>query len=266
MLAIGEFSKICNVTTKTLRYYDEINLVKPIKIDENSGYRFYDVSQLKDMLLIEKLKRYNFTLGEIGVYLNGSVEESYIMTKLIEKKLEILNQLDEMNSVVSLIDDDILNIERGRDIMSYLEDIKVEIVEVDDLNIYYIRDKINIVDFGMHLQKLYEGLMKEGLTPIGGPMTIYHDSEFKPEDYDVEMAIPVKEVTDKTRVIKGGLRAKSILKGSYENLTSIYSNLNEWIEKENYKITLSPYEVYVTDPNTVAVEDNITEVYYPISK
>lgn len=42
MLSIGEFSKICKVSTKTLRYYDEIGLIKPSKINqENSGNVIY---------------------------------------------------------------------------------------------------------------------------------------------------------------------------------------------------------------------------------
>ena len=55
MLPIGEFSKICNVTTKTLRYYDEIGLLKPSIVNGHNGYRYYDVQQLKTILLITKL-------------------------------------------------------------------------------------------------------------------------------------------------------------------------------------------------------------------
>lgn len=43
MLSIGEFSRVCGVTSRTLRYYDKINLIKPSHIDIASGYRFYDL-------------------------------------------------------------------------------------------------------------------------------------------------------------------------------------------------------------------------------
>lgn len=33
MFTIGQFSKICRVTTKTLRHYDEIDLLKPVRVD-----------------------------------------------------------------------------------------------------------------------------------------------------------------------------------------------------------------------------------------
>ncbi|WP_294341724.1 MerR family DNA-binding transcriptional regulator [uncultured Clostridium sp.] len=35
MLTIGEFSKICKVSSRTLRHYDSINLIKPKKINED---------------------------------------------------------------------------------------------------------------------------------------------------------------------------------------------------------------------------------------
>ena len=47
MLLIGEFSKICKVSTKTLRYYAEIELILPSEIDPKNGYRYYAIEQLK---------------------------------------------------------------------------------------------------------------------------------------------------------------------------------------------------------------------------
>lgn len=41
MLSIGEFSKICQVSAKTLRYYDEIGLLRPEEINPENGYRYY---------------------------------------------------------------------------------------------------------------------------------------------------------------------------------------------------------------------------------
>ena len=56
MLSIGEFSKICKVSTKTLRYYAEIGLILPSEINPENGYRYYAIEQLEIMLLIIRLK------------------------------------------------------------------------------------------------------------------------------------------------------------------------------------------------------------------
>ena len=55
MLSIGDFSKICNVSTKTLRYYAEIGLILPNEINNETGYRYYSIEQLETMLFIKRL-------------------------------------------------------------------------------------------------------------------------------------------------------------------------------------------------------------------
>ena len=71
MLSIGEFSKICQVSTKTLRYYEEIGLLYPKYVNEH-GYRYYDTSQLEKMLMIQRLKNYYFSLDEIKEIINSN--------------------------------------------------------------------------------------------------------------------------------------------------------------------------------------------------
>lgn len=63
---IGEFSKLCQVTVKTLRHYEEIGLLIPFEVDEWTGYRYYDIGQLRQMTRIVYLKRLGFSLEEIA--------------------------------------------------------------------------------------------------------------------------------------------------------------------------------------------------------
>ena len=46
MFKIGDFSKFSRVSVKALRYYDEIGLLKPVKVDQLTGYRYYSVEQI----------------------------------------------------------------------------------------------------------------------------------------------------------------------------------------------------------------------------
>ena len=39
---IGEVSKICEIPIKTLRFYEEEGLIKPVQVDMFTGYRYYD--------------------------------------------------------------------------------------------------------------------------------------------------------------------------------------------------------------------------------
>lgn len=71
MLTIGQMSKICGVSVKTLRHYEKIGLLRPRKTDEANGYRYYEDSQISTMLLIGRLKRYGFSLTDIHSGLAG---------------------------------------------------------------------------------------------------------------------------------------------------------------------------------------------------
>ena len=57
MYKIGDFSKISEVSIKTLRYYDDINLLKPSYQDFFTGYRYYEETQLNEITLIKNQLR-----------------------------------------------------------------------------------------------------------------------------------------------------------------------------------------------------------------
>lgn len=60
---IGDLAKQLNITTRTIRYYDQKGLVTPSRVSE-SGYRLYSNEQIKQLKLIIFLKRTRlFTQG-----------------------------------------------------------------------------------------------------------------------------------------------------------------------------------------------------------
>ncbi|MFN2202590.1 MAG: MerR family transcriptional regulator, partial [Caldilineaceae bacterium] len=65
MLKIGEFSKLAQVSVKTLRYYDELGLFKAEWVDRYSGYRYYSLDQLPRLNRILALRDLGFSLVQI---------------------------------------------------------------------------------------------------------------------------------------------------------------------------------------------------------
>ena len=64
-----------------------------------------------------------------------------------------------------------------------------------------------------------------------------------------------------------GLCLKTVVQGSYLQLSSVYAKQIEWAEREGYENSNALYEVYVTDPTEVSKESElVTEVYYPVKK
>ncbi len=69
ILRIGDFSKINHISIQTLRFYDQIGLLKPYKVDDQTNYRYYHINQSALVDLIQYLRQLNFSLRDIKVIL-----------------------------------------------------------------------------------------------------------------------------------------------------------------------------------------------------
>lgn len=70
MFKIGDFSRFSRVSVKTLRYYDEVGLLKPAKVDRFTGYRYYSAEQLPRLNRILALKDLGLPLEEVSPYVS----------------------------------------------------------------------------------------------------------------------------------------------------------------------------------------------------
>lgn len=86
---IGDFSKLVEMPVSTLRYYDEIGVLKPSRIDRYSGYRYYSDQEYDKAMLIKDLLFLGFSLEEIIMYQDALTEE------VIQNKINELRQAVE---------------------------------------------------------------------------------------------------------------------------------------------------------------------------
>ena len=272
MLSIGEFSNICKVSAKTLRYYAEIGLLEPSEVNPDNGYRYYAIEQLEKMLFINRLKVYSFSLDEIKTILQlEEMQDDNLYLAFIHKKKEIEEQLHNYRNLLTQLEDDISAIEQGKSIMSYMDKIDVRLVDVPKMYLLSIRKMVQVEDYPTEYIKCYEKLFKriaaDKLTMTGSPMVLFHSAKYSPAGLDTEFAIPIQEYATGTRDFCPGLCLKTVVQGAYSELPSVYAKQIEWAEKEGYQNTDALFEVYITDPSQIAnVKDNITEVYYPVKK
>lgn len=65
LLTIGAFAKACRLSPKALRLYDELDLLRPCRVDPDTGYRYYAVAQLERARLVAWLRRLGMPLARI---------------------------------------------------------------------------------------------------------------------------------------------------------------------------------------------------------
>ena len=104
MLKIGEFSRLSQVTVKTLHHYDELGLIKPAHIDPATNYRFYTIQQLPRIHRIMALKELGLSLEQIGLMLDEEMSTEQIRGMLRLKQAEIQQQMREEQRQLALVE------------------------------------------------------------------------------------------------------------------------------------------------------------------
>lgn len=89
MYRIGDFARLCQIPVKTLRYYDEIGLLRPARVAGSTGYRYYIGAQLERLNRILVFKDLGFSLHEIRGLVAENVPLDHLRGMLRQKHDEL---------------------------------------------------------------------------------------------------------------------------------------------------------------------------------
>ncbi|MBR5230637.1 MAG: MerR family transcriptional regulator, partial [Clostridia bacterium] len=97
MMTIKEFATLCGCNTQTLRYYDKIDLLKPVKVDQWSGYRYYTKAQAIAFVKIKNLQAADFTIDEIKALL--TMPDQRVFEAFDQKIAEQAQKLERIKEI-----------------------------------------------------------------------------------------------------------------------------------------------------------------------
>lgn len=97
MITIQGFAKLCGCNTQTLRYYDRIGLLPPARVDEWTGYRYYEEEQALRFVKIKNLQQADFSIDEIRPLLDG--ENDRLMEAFARKIAEQEQKLEQIRKI-----------------------------------------------------------------------------------------------------------------------------------------------------------------------
>ncbi len=245
MLQIGEFSRVCLVSVKTLHHYDRIGLLTPAEVDSFTGYRYYRTEQIDTMNYIRRLKRYGFSLEEIQRLITLS-DHKELADALRRQKEKLKQKQQEMNAVLNELQAHISVFERTGDIMTYQKGYTIEIKNSPAMNVLANRTMMGVDEFGKYYGTLFERVPKERVTPTGLNGARYYDEEFNHDSSDIEVFIGIKE-RDKADVVMEPCEcAMTVHRGGYSTLSEAYGAVASWIAENGYEIAGAPFDLYNT--------------------
>lgn len=112
-IRVKRLAKISGISSRTLRFYDQIGLLKPAYYGENR-YRYYDEEQILTLQQILLYRELNFSLNDIQRIISS--DEFSKIDALISHKQVLSQNLDRTKKLIQTIDQTIVRL-RGKIIM-----------------------------------------------------------------------------------------------------------------------------------------------------
>ncbi len=299
MLTIGQFAQIGQVTIKLLRYYDRIGLLKPVSINEETGYRYYVIEQLGVINRIMALKNLGLSLKEISNLMQDDVSLAEMRGMLKLKQAELRQhieqtqlQLNEVETRLSLLEGD----------PAYVE-VDVAFKSIAPQNVLSVR--VPIQD-GDDIDPLFERLkasIRKTKVQVGTPIGIYHPypnplcasqplltrvdgstvhfHELPGEGLaDIEAAYTLHdEPPTSTLTLSSGhrinarqlpkidLAATIVFNGSFRERGHVYHAFAQQAEQGGYRLNGAIREVYLRVVNGNPYDpENMVEIQFPIER
>lgn len=277
-LSIGEFAKIKNITTETLRHYDRVGVLRPVEVNNETGYRYYSLLQGEKLTIITELRKLGMSLDDIKTFFNNkNVRQSLDMLKNEHQKL--LSSIAEMIELESSIKSKIVRLESMISTMKNIEVDNIFFEEIDKRYILKMSRKINsTIDFNYSFEEL-GGLLKEATLALANNSigTIVHKDEVdipdeKRKHYRLFMFIDEEEYKNEQyvefrAVIDKGMFACMYTHGPVKNISKVLRSMKDKVLAMGYEVTGDCLEFNRIDPSvTDKVEEELYEIQIPIRR
>lgn len=229
------FAKRAGLSPSALRYYDDVDLLKPARVDEATGYRYYSEVQLEQAELIRFLRSLELPLGEIRVTL-AATDPAALAAHLKGYRRDVRARLDEKERILTDIK---LFAQRQLESSSYT----VRLREVPAHAFLSIRRRAFVATLSATMAAVSSSLLsylKEiGEAPSGLWFTLYHNPDYNDVEVDIEVYMPTpRPLPSRGEIRQGNFPAQkhvwTVHEGPYERIGQAYRALQGWLDAHGY--------------------------------
>jgi DNA-binding transcriptional MerR regulator len=271
MFTVGEFSRLARVSKRLLRYYDEIDLLKPAYTDNATGYRYYQAEQMAHLNRILVLKELGLSLDQIRTMLRDRLSTDELEGMLRLKKAEIERTLRAELQRIRKIEarlHAIYSVENEEPLDVVIKSIPAQFA----LSLHTVFDSFaSALEMHRYIQRRLPAHGEYGLS-----FTICHDEEIAEQNLSLEIGRMI-EVNDHAPVpisdtLQLSLRqlpavemmATTIVTGGLEAIHAGYSKMAMWAQTNGFHPVAMPREMMFSNNVSSDGHDLITEIQFPV--
>ena len=268
MLSIGRFARLTGVTVKALRHYDELGLLRPAHVDEWTGYRWYERSQVRDAVAVRRLRSLRVPLDQVAVLIRSDVEP--LREALAVHRAQLEGELVETRQILTELDALI----EGKE--QLVTDVTLDLPLIDEpAGRYAVAGKrVRVDDMTTYvpetIMRVREWLDARDVPCIDPPLTIFLDPGID-EWLDVEVGWPIADADLEAadgivlRELPPVHAVQYVHRGPYEELPDVYRALEPALRERGLEPLGPAREHYAGHPNnTAAPADYQTRIVWPV--
>jgi DNA-binding transcriptional MerR regulator len=251
LLAIGQFARLCRLSVKQLRHYDELGLLRPAQVDPNTGYRYYRADQARAAVSIALLRSLDVPLAAIGQVLAGAAAAEVLAAVRDRQEADLLRR----RRTLAVLD---------RVLTQGMPRVEVTLVREPARRVAVVGDATPSEDIptttGRCVVRLLEALASADQASDAPLIGLF------PLDVTQQVIVAVAAEVDgevpgtTPEVLAGGVFACATHVGSYEQLSLTAHGLLAWCGERGHLPIDRLREVYVSDPRETPPEQLVTRL------
>lgn len=268
LYSIGEVGKLCNVSKKTLRFYDKIDVISPDYISEENNYRYYSKDTVLFVPVIKYYKQMGFKLEEMKTLLDTDCFDTH--TERLRDKIDELKKEREAIAIAYTSVNDWYNLIREAKGVIENKAIQVSVKYINTINACYMktpfdnnyRESVINIDWTNYLEEI-------GHEITGAVYLCFPNFEEKLNGQSTEAIIFQQGANDvdpsRTRDFGGKMMLSAYHIGTHDTINETYARIRDWADQYGYRLGASSIERYVVDYWTLnRSEDFVTEILVEI--
>lgn len=271
MFKISEFSRLSKVSLKTLRYYDQIGLLKPDKVDPDSGYRYYSADQLLELNRILIYKELGFTLPQIIQLRREDITLEHIQGMFKLKQGEIQHIVAQEQAKLARLQERMRLMEREGCVEMEQE---IRIAAEEPQSFLFLRACGREEDIPELLQLLDESLTRDFRQLLQSPkVLLWKELDGNQEEFEFEVGYYV--TPDHPALLSEGVQARQLppepmmatmtFHSSSAFADTACTDLAKWIEQNGYRIKEDEPGREIYYPSSAKQESQLREIKIPIT-
>lgn len=257
--SIGEFASMNKVSSRMLRHYDKIGLLRPASILPN-GYRCYRDEQISAISQIKQLRACGFLLDEIDKILQNNSQQ-FLSEKAKHKLVDLQGQAIQQQTVIQALSE--LMTEHSSVAMAFPPIYGISVAARNGTNLLTQKQAVSMEGVDTAFEKLFCFIQQQKLHPTG--CTVLLNRIGSQADTQNRVGISILESYHDECYVILPLPAASVLSvihyGDYYTIGHAYSALLNYAEQNSYLISNMFMERYFIDSSHDAVPNEyVTEI------